>query len=127
LAIVVSIAEYQLRVIELDGFPIKEKVVDQLMLSPGETAQIIPKRKLSDTRTWTWIEVVEAGVLIGAGELERPLDRKKAKAQIIINSNDVVDNSLGVPLKFHWSKNRNLGNAKNLIKNNILVKQTLFV
>ena len=37
-----EISGHLLRVVELDGFAIKPKVVNRLMLSPGETAAVVP-------------------------------------------------------------------------------------
>ena len=96
LSIVIKIGSHLLRIVELDGFSIEEKTVNQLMLSPGETARIIPIPETDiDTSEPVWIEVTEAGVLMGSGAHEQPLNQRKSHAMLIPEeSNEVADNPL---------------------------------
>ena len=41
-----QISGHSLRVIELDGFPIQPKIVNRLMMVPGETAVVEPIRNV---------------------------------------------------------------------------------
>ena len=62
------------------------------MLSPGETARVIPIPETDmDASEPVWIEVTEAGVLIGSGALEQPLNQRKSHAILIPESNEVTD------------------------------------
>ena len=51
---------------------VEPRTVNYLMLSPGETARVIPIRDPAATDSAFWIEIAESGSLIGFGENQAP-------------------------------------------------------
>jgi len=78
-----TIEGHKLEVVALDGFEIEPIVVDKLMLSPGETAEVRPILSNNMEGASFLMEVIEVATVIGQDSHAKPLERRSSHAYLV--------------------------------------------